>query len=40
MVGWLWLCTTFYMGMDITNIWKIFHCGIKRYHNENLMGIR
>ena len=28
------------MGMTITNFWKLFRYGVKRYHFENLIGIR
>ena len=34
------LCTTVAMGMTITNFWKIFCNGVKRYHYEKLIGIR
>ena len=38
--GWLWLFTTVAMGMTITNLWKLFSCGVKRYHYDKLIGIR
>ena len=38
--GWLRLCTTVYMGMNITNFWKIFRYGVKIDHYEKLIGIR
>ena len=28
------------MGMNITNCWKLFRCGVKRYHYEKLISIR
>ena len=34
---WLRLCTTFSMGMTITNFWKLFRCGVKRDHYEKLI---
>ena len=27
--GWLWLCTNVYMGIKITNCWKMFGYGVK-----------
>ena len=36
---WIWLCMEFYMGMTITNCWKLFLFGVKRYYYENLIGI-
>ena len=38
--GWLRLCTTVAMGTTITNLWKLFRYGVKRYHYEKLIGIR
>ena len=38
--GWIWLCTKVSIGMTITNIWKPFICGIKRYHYKKLISIR
>ena len=38
--GWLWLYMTVAMGMTITNYWKLFCHGVKRGHNEKLIGIR
>ena len=38
--GWLQLCTTFAIGMTITNFWKLFRCGVKRDHYEKFIGIR
>ena len=32
--GWLRLCTVVDMGMTITNLWKIFRYGIKRFNHE------
>ena len=37
---WLPLCTTFSMGMTITNFWKLFLYGVKRDHYDKLIGIR
>ena len=37
---WLWLCTTVAVVMTITNLWKLFRYGVKRYHYEKLIGIR
>ena len=34
------LFTTVAMGMNITNCWKLFRYGVKRYHHEKLIGIR
>ena len=31
---------TFDTGMNITNFWKLFHYEVKRYNNEELIGIR
>ena len=28
------------MGLNITNLWKLFCYGVKRYHYEKLVGIR
>ena len=38
--GCLQLCTTFAMGMTITNCWKLFRYGVKRDHYDNLISIR
>ena len=38
--GWIQLRKIFAMGMNITNIWKLFHYGVKRDHYEKLIGIR
>ena len=38
--GWLRLCTTFVIGMNITNGWKPFSYGVNRYHYEKLIDIR
>ena len=38
--GWLRLCTTVVMGMNITNCWKLFSYGVKRDHYDKLIGIR
>ena len=38
--GWMRLCTKVDMGMTITNLWKMFCYGVKRYQYEKLMGIR
>ena len=38
--GWQQLCTTVYMGMAITNCWKLFRYGVKRYHYDKFIGIR
>ena len=38
--GWLRLCTTVAMVMTITNCWKLFRYGVKRYHYDKLIGIR
>ena len=38
--GWLRLCTTFSMGMTITNCWKMFCYGVKIENYEKLIGIR
>ena len=38
--GWLRLCTTFAMGMTITNCWKLFFYGVKRDHYDKLIGIK
>ena len=38
--GWLWICTTVAMGMNITNCWKLFRYGVKRNHYDKLIGIR
>ena len=38
--GWLRLCTTVYMGMTITNGWKLFCYGVKRNHFNKLISIR
>ena len=38
--GWIQLCTTVAMGITITNFWKLFCYGFKRYHYEKLIGIR
>ena len=37
---WLRLFMTFDTGMNITNFWKLFHYEVKRYNNEELIGIR
>ena len=34
------LFTAVYMGMIITNLWKLFFWGVKRDHYEKLIGIR
>ena len=34
------LCTTFAMGMAITNLWKLFHYGVNRYKYKYIIGIR
>ena len=38
--GWLRLCNTVAMGMTITNGWKLFRYGVKRYHHDKFIGIR
>ena len=38
--GWLRLCTTVAMGMTITNCWKLFCYGVKRYHYDKFISIR
>ena len=38
--GWMRLCTKVVMGMTITNCWKLFRYGVKRYHYDKLIGIR
>ena len=38
--GWLWLCKTVSTGIIITNLWKIFCYGVKRYHYEKSIDIR
>ena len=38
--GWLLSCTTASMITTVTNLWKLFCCGVKRYHYEKLIGIR
>ena len=38
--GCLWLCTIVAMEIAITNLWKLFHYGIKRDDYEKLIGIR
>ena len=38
--GWLRLCMTVAMGINITNCWKLFCCGVKREHHDKLIGIR
>ena len=38
--GWVRLCATVAMGMSITNFWKLFYNGVKRYHYEKLIDIR
>ena len=38
--GWLRLCTTGTVGMNITDFWRLFLYGIKRDHYEKLIGIR
>ena len=38
--GWLLLCTTVDMVINITNLWKLFHYGFNRDHCEKLIGIR
>ena len=37
---WLRVCTSVAMGMVITNGWKLFSYGVKRYHHDKLIGIR
>ena len=37
---WLRLCTTVYMGMMITNCWKLFRYGVKRDHYNKFIGIQ
>ena len=32
--------TTVAMGMTITNCWKLFSYGVKRYYYDKLIGIR
>ena len=32
--GWIRLCTTIAMGMNITNCWKLFCCGVKIDHDK------
>ena len=38
--GWLRLCMTVAMGMNITNCWKLFRYWVKRDHYEKKIGIR
>ena len=38
--GWLWLCMTVAMGMNITNCLKLFRYGVKSDHYDKLIGIR
>ena len=38
--GWLRLCTTFAMGMTITNYWKVFSYGVKRDNYYKWISIR
>ena len=38
--GWLQLCTTVAVGMNITNFWKLFCYGVNRDHYDKLIGIR
>ena len=38
--GWLQLCTTVSMGMNITNCWKLFCYGNKRDRYDKFIGIR
>ena len=38
--SWLCLCTTVAIGMKITNCWKLFCYGVKRYHYNKFIGIR
>ena len=38
--SWLRLCTTFAMGMTITNYWKLFCYRVKRDHYDKLISIR
>ena len=37
--GCLRLCTTVAKGTTITNCWKLFRYGVKRYHYDKLIGI-
>ena len=38
--GWLQFCTTFSMGMMMTNFCKLFRYRIKRGHHDKFIGIR
>ena len=38
--SWLRLCPEVAMGTTSNNFWKLFCCGVKRYHYEKLIGIR
>ena len=38
--GWIRLRTTVAVGMTITNLWKIFRCGVNRDHYDKSIGIR
>ena len=38
--GWLWLCMKVAMGIAITNFWKLFSYGVKRYNYERFIGIK
>ena len=38
--GWLRLCNTVDMGTMITNCWKLFHYGVKRYQYDKFIGMR
>ena len=38
--SWLRLCTSVAMWMTITNFWKLFSYGVKRYHHDKFIGIR
>ena len=38
--SWLRLCMPVATGMTITNCWKLFRCGVKRYHYDKLIDIR
>ena len=38
--GWIRLCTKGFMGVNIINLWKLFHHRVKRYNYDRLVGIR
>ena len=38
--GWIRLCMTVAMGTTITFFWKMFRYGVKRDHNDILIGLR